>query len=28
VIKDVHSMKTSLEEIFVKLVKPAVGVTS
>jgi ABC-2 type transport system ATP-binding protein len=27
VIKDVHSMKTSLEEIFVKLVKPAVEVT-
>ena len=28
VIKDVHSMKTSLEEIFVKLVKPAVEVAS
>jgi len=28
VIKDVHSMKTSLEEIFVKLVKPAVEVVS
>jgi ABC-2 type transport system ATP-binding protein len=28
VIKDLHSMKTSLEEIFVKLVKPAAGVTS
>lgn len=28
VIKDVHSMKTSLEEIFVNLVKPAVEVAS